>query len=57
VKGYSLNEANGFQLFSIEAEQALIGAVLINNDAFRAVDGIVKADDFGELIHVDLWRV
>ena len=42
---------------SIEAEQSLIGAVLINNDALRAVDGRVAADDFFEPVHAQLFEV
>lgn len=42
---------------SIEAEQALIGAVLINNDAWRACVGLVEVSDFAEPVHAALWRV
>ena len=31
---------------SIEAERAVLGAILLNNDAFAAVSSIVKAEDF-----------
>lgn len=41
---------------SIEAEQALIGAVLVNNDALRAVDGLISVDDFSEETHRILWQ-
>lgn len=43
--------------FGIEAEQGLLGAVLINNEALRMVEGIVQADDFAEPLHQHLWRV
>lgn len=45
------------QTSSIEAEQALLGAVLINNDALRAVDGLVTRDDFSEPLHGHLWNI
>ncbi len=38
-------------LTNIEAEQALLGAILVNNDAFLAVDGLVTSEDFAEAIH------
>lgn len=41
---------------TLEAEQALIGAVLINNDALRVVDGLVRPDDFFEDLHRHLWQ-
>jgi replicative DNA helicase len=41
---------------SLEAEQALIGAVLINNDAFHAVSDIIAAHHFSEPIHGHLWQ-
>lgn len=31
---------------SVEAEQALLGAIIINPDAFDAVGGTIDADDF-----------
>ena len=40
---------------SIEAEQALLGAVLINNEALRLVEGIIGSDDFSEPLHGHLW--
>ncbi len=42
-------------LVNIEAEQALIGAALINNDAFHAVSGIVEASQFSEPVHRVIW--
>ncbi len=36
---------------SIEAEQALLGAILINNDALGEIIGVVAEDDFFEPVH------
>ena len=36
---------------NFEAEQCLLGAILINNAAFDAVDGKVAPDDFFEPLH------
>ena len=41
---------------NIEAEQALLGAILVNNAAFREVEGLVDADDFSEPVHQDIFR-
>jgi replicative DNA helicase len=42
---------------SIESEQALLGAVLMNNAAFAVVDDILSADHFFEPIHREIWKV
>lgn len=42
---------------SMEAEQGLLGAVLINNEALRLVESIVQPDDFSEPLHAHLWAV
>lgn len=42
---------------NVDAEQALIGACLINNDAYRKVAAIVEVDHFHEPAHRDIWRV
>ena len=36
---------------NIEAEQALLGAILINNDAFGRVSGFLKPEHFSEELH------
>lgn len=41
---------------SIEAEQALLGAILMNGDALDAVESIVSPDDFFEPIHRFLFE-
>lgn len=51
-----MNVAPRFLDFGIEAEQGLLGAVLINNEALRLVERIVQAEDFSEPIHQHLWR-
>jgi replicative DNA helicase len=42
-------------LSNIEAEQGLLGAVIINSDALARVESIVTADDFAEPVHRDLF--
>lgn len=42
---------------ALEAEQALLGAVLVNNDAWRIVSGLVEKDDFSEPLHAVMWEV
>lgn len=43
--------ANGLPPHNIEAEQCLLGAILINNAALDAVDGKIVTGDFFEPIH------
>jgi replicative DNA helicase len=40
---------------NIEAEQALLGACLVNNQAYHAVSGFLIAEDFYEPIHQKIW--
>jgi replicative DNA helicase len=42
---------------NIEAEQALLGAILINNDALHRVIGFLQPQDFFEPIHRDIYDV
>ena len=42
---------------NIEAEQALLGAMLINNDALQRVIGFLKPDDFFEPIHAQIYDI
>jgi replicative DNA helicase len=42
---------------NIEAEQALLGAVLINNDAFHRVADFLKANHFFEPLHGGIFEV
>ena len=42
---------------SIESEQSLLGAVLVNNQAFTVVDQIVEAEHFYEPLHREIWQV
>lgn len=43
------------ELCNIEAEQALLGAVMVNNDAFHLVSDVIAAADFYEPIHRDIF--
>ncbi len=42
---------------NIEAEQALLGAILINNDAFDRVSDFLKPEHFSEEIHRRIFEV
>lgn len=54
----ALDEAEVRRLpFSLETEAALIGAVLLNSDAFARTVDIVTAEMFHEEVHRRTWRV
>ena len=42
---------------NIEAEQALLGAILVNNDAFYRVSDFLKPDHFHEPLHRKIFEV
>jgi len=42
---------------NIEVEQALLGAILVNNDAYYRVSDFLKADHFMEALHGEIYRV
>src|ERR1700733_8052724 len=42
---------------NIEAEQALLGAILVNNDAFDRVSDFLKAEHFSEDLHRRIFDV
>lgn len=42
---------------AIEAECALLGAILVNNQAFVAVDGMVSAEDFADPLNRKIFDV
>lgn len=42
-------------LCNIEAEQALLGAVLVNNEAFHVVSEVIAPADFYEPLHRDIF--
>jgi replicative DNA helicase len=42
---------------NIEAEQALLGAVLVNNDAFDRVSDFLKPEDFSDELHRRIYDV
>lgn len=44
-------------IHDIQAEQELIGAVLMNNEVFHAVSEMVSAANFFESIHTQIWEV
>jgi replicative DNA helicase len=41
---------------NIEAEQALLGALLVNNDVYDRVSGIVQAEHFHEPVHARIFE-
>src|ERR1700730_17287939 len=42
---------------NIEAEQALLGAILVNNDAFDRVSDFLKPEHFSEEVHRRIYDV
>ena len=42
---------------NIEAEQALLGAILVNNDAFDRVSDFLKPEDFSDELHRRIYDV
>src|SRR5579871_2078818 len=42
---------------NLEAEQALLGAILVNNDAFDRVSDFLKAEHFSEELHRRVYDV
>ena len=38
-------------------EQALIGAVFLNQEVFHAVSDVLDADCFGRPQHVEIWKI
>ena len=44
------------EIWNVELEQQILGAVLGNNNGFDLVSGIISAEHFYEPTHQDLWR-
>lgn len=42
---------------NLDAEQALLGAILLSNSCFESVDGRISADDFFDPIHAKIFDV
>ena len=42
---------------NVEAEQALLGAILVNNDAFDRVSDFLRAEHFSEELHRRIFDV
>ena len=58
---YDDNKSQGEDLYreapnNIEAEQALLGAILVNNDAFYRVSDFLKPEHFYEPLHRKMIR-
>ena len=43
------------EIHNIAAEQALLGAVLLNNDVMARAGGIVRDADFADPVHAEIW--
>jgi len=43
--------------YDIEVEQALLGAILVDNQAIERVSAIIKAEDFYDPLHQRLFEV
>ena len=54
-RGRGERQAPGPQ--NIEAEQALLGAIFINNEAFGQVSGFLKTEHFSEELHRRIYDV
>ena len=55
--GQASGAANGtLQPHNIEAEQALIGALLLNNDVYDRVSGTIEAQHFYDPVHRRIWE-
>ena len=42
--------------FDVEAEQALLGAILVNNDAFERVSAFLEPEHFHEPMHQRIFE-
>ena len=42
---------------NLEAEQALLGAILVNNDAFYRVSDFLEPEHFAEMLHQQIYEV
>ena len=52
-----MNTQNGpEELFSVEAEQQLLGGILVNNDLYYKVSGFLKPEHFYDPVHADIYR-
>jgi len=52
-----MNQRTQWQPISLEAEQSLLGCILMNNEAYARVSEIVTADDFYEAIHQKIFGI
>ena len=51
------SRATGVAPSNIEAEQALLGAILVNNEAFYRVSDFLEAEHFFEELHRRIYEV
>ena len=51
------NNLNNKQPSNIEAEQALIGSVLVNNDIIDEISSIVNSSSFYDPAHIKIYEV
>ena len=57
MKEIQLNKTNNKQPSNIEAEQALLGSILINNDIIDEISSIVNFDTFYDPAHIKIYEV
>lgn len=43
-------------LFNIEAEQAVLGSLLVNNDGYHKISNYLQPAHFGDPVHADIFR-
>lgn len=53
----NVKPTESFPPVALEAEQALLGAILVNNKAFDAVAGFLEEDHFSEPLHQLIYRL
>ena len=57
IKTLQNNQLENKQPSNIEAEQALLGSILINNDIIDEVSGIINSGIFYDPAHIKIYEV
>lgn len=52
-----MKPTESFPAVNVEAEQALLGAILVNNDAYYLVSGYLTDRHFSEPLHQEIYRL
>ena len=53
----SINNFNNKQPCNLEAEQALLGSILVNNDILDEISNIVNSQIFYDPSHIKIYEV